>query len=244
MKTVINIENGKLFSDFLTKVTIGEQIPDVLLTLEDDQIHSNTCDASNTMFSMCSAFIGDNDLSEPLEVGIPEVPTLIKYLNSSDKSVRLTITDTQLSFIIAGKKGALKFRAIQPEDVSTALSESVDTDSLELDDRMTFTLTGDKLVEMSEYLSLTGCSCAIFSVQNGKLYAMSPEVDIVQFKQFICKTKKKVQTSAYFAGPLSAIFKILKGAPITFYLATEQMEDNTLVIEQEGNYWGVGHVEM
>ena len=56
----------------------------------------------------------------------------------------------------------------------------------------------------------------------------------------MCKTDEDEFKVATYAKPVSCILSTLKGAPISFYL----QENSEIVLEQEGNYWGIGCIEL
>jgi hypothetical protein len=233
----IVIENGKLFSQFLTKVSMNGQIPEALFVLDDGHLSSNSIDVTMTMFSMCTFFIGST--GDSLEVGIPQIATLAKHMDTDDQ-YKITVGEDKIAVTCKGKKGALRFRTIPKDDIATVLADDINEDSLNLDDRLHFELNGDKLEELLEYVSLTACSCIIFEIIKGKLYALSPETDTIQFRLYMCKTDEDDLRVATYAKPMSCILSILKGAPTSFYLS----QDSEIVIEQEGNYWGIGCIEL
>jgi len=237
--TVI-IENGKLFGEFLNKVSMNSQIPDALITIDNEgHVESNSIDSTLTMFSMCTCYVGETtNIKSTISVGIPQINVLAKHLDSEDQH-KLTIGNDRIAITRKGKKGALKFRTTPKDDIGTLLSEDVTEVSLELDDKIQFQLNGEKLEELLYFMSLTTCSCVIFEIDKGRLYAMSPDVDIIQFKLFMCKTDEDELRVAAYAKPLSCILSILKGAPVSFYLG----EDSPVILEQEGNYWGVAKID-
>lgn len=230
------IENGKAFSNFLGKVSIGGIIPEALIRIEENHVTSNSIDTSQTLLSMCSCYIGENKSTTVIEVGIPELMTVIKYLDD-ESPFKLTITDNIVAITKKGKRSALRLIHISPEDIGTALSPEVTEESMELKDRFHFELKGEVLDELQQHLALTNCSVIIFEAINDRLYAMSPETDKVQFKMRLCKTDGDTEVRvAFYATHMNKLLNQIKGAPVSFYIGNDYGE---IIVEQEGNIWGI-----
>jgi hypothetical protein len=240
MKKTVMIENGKRVSDFLNKVSINGNIPEALLTIENGYISANSVDATETMFSMCTCFLGKQkkDIGK-IEIGVPQLPTIIKHLSTEDPYRLILDEEANMISITKKGKGALRVVLIDTDGITTALSTDINEDSLELESRVHFELSGDKLEELQDYISLTTCHCLIFEIDHGRLFAMSPETGVVQFKLFMCRTKEADLRIASYAKTVSDTLTMLKGTPVSFYL----LKDKEIIMEQEGNYWGVLPIE-
>ncbi len=237
-KININIPNGKLFANFLNKACMGDTgaIPEVLIEFRDGFATAHCTDVSGTRFSMCTVFIGEENDVE-IEICVPEVSKIIKHL-STDNQYRLIVTDTLMAVTEKGKRGAIRARLIAINECSTALSATVTEEALELDKRIHIKLNCDSMTELHEYLVNTDCVCVIFTQERGRVYAMSPEIEKLGFKTVIGRSKEEFRSLVY-AKPLTKMLDVLKEAPINIYI----LEDHPIVLEQEGNYWGIGEIK-